>query len=199
VGKPCRRVTVRGCTVEDGHGGIVIGSETAAGIFDVTAADCLFRGTDRGIRIKTRRGRGGRIENLEFTNLTMENNLCPVAINMFYRCGTRPDDPCFSQEALPPDPATPSIKNVRISHIRATGCRASAGFIAGLPESPVENIIIQDGTFSTDEQSGVSPCESEMFLGLPPVNEKSIRLVNVKNPLFSEIQVEGPAEAFIYR
>ncbi|MCL2600387.1 MAG: glycoside hydrolase family 28 protein, partial [Treponema sp.] len=87
VGKPCRGITIKGCTVEDGHGGIVIGSETAAGIFDVRAEDCTFRGTDRGIRIKTRRGRGGQIENLDFRGLTMENNLCPVAINMFYKCG----------------------------------------------------------------------------------------------------------------
>jgi polygalacturonase len=199
VGKPCRRITVRGCTVKDGHGGIVIGSETAAGISEVLAENCLFKGTDRGIRIKTRRGRGGRIENLEFTNLTMENNLCPVAINMFYRCGTQPDDPCFSREALPLEPATPSIRNVRITHIRATGCRASAGFIAGLPESPVENISILDGTFSTDEYSGVSPDESDMFLGLPKITEKSIRLLNVKNAEFNEVYVQGPSEAFIYR
>jgi polygalacturonase len=199
VGKPCRRVTVRGCTVEDGHGGIVIGSETAGGIFDVLAEDCLFRGTDRGIRIKTRRGRGGRIENLEFHRLTMENNLCPVAINMFYRCGAQPDDPCFSQETLPLDSATPSIKNVTITHIRATECRASAGFIAGLPESPVENISIQDSKFYTDEHSGVSPDESEMFLGLPQITEKSIRLLNVKNSKFNEVYVLGPAQAFVYR
>jgi polygalacturonase len=199
VGKPCYRVTVRGCTVEDGHGGIVIGSETAAGIFDVLAEDCLFRGTDRGIRIKTRRGRGGKIHDLEFRRLTMENNLCPLAINMFYRCGAEPDDPCFSQEALPVDPSTPSIKNVRISQIRATGCRASAGFIAGLPESPVENISLQCCEFSTDEHSGVSPGESEMFLGLPQIIEKSIRLLNVRNSKFSDVYVLGPAQAFVYR
>jgi polygalacturonase len=199
VGKPCRRITVRGCTVGDGHGGIVIGSETAAGIFDVLAEDCLFRGTDRGIRIKTRRGRGGRIENLQFKNLTMENNLCPLAINMFYRCGADSSDNFYIQEALPVNAATPSIKNVHVFDIRATGCRASAGFIAGLPESPVENIVIQRCAFSTDEQSDHRPDESDMFLGLPEVTEKSIRLLNIKNPEFSEIQVIGPAEAFIYR
>ena len=199
IGQPCRRVMVRGCTVENGHGGIVIGSETAAGIFDVVAENCLFRGTDRGIRIKTRRGRGGRIENLEFTNLTMEDNLCPLAINMFYRCGADSADNFFVQEALPVNAATPSIKNVIVSDIRAAGCRASAGLIAGLPESPVENLVIQRCVFSTDEQSRATPDEADMFLGLPAVSEKSIRLLNVKNPLFKAIEVNGPAEAFIYR
>lgn len=199
VGKPCRRITVRACTVEDGHGGIVIGSETAAGIFDIATEDCLFRGTDRGIRIKTRRGRGGRIENLSYKNLTMENNLCPLAINMFYRCGADSEDNFYIQEALPLNDATPSVRNIYVSDIHASGCRASAGFIAGLPESPVENISIQRCTFSTDEHSGISPDESDMFMGLPQVTEKSIRLINVKKSKFSEINVHGPAQAFIYR
>jgi polygalacturonase len=199
VNRPCRRVTVRGCTVEDGHGGIVIGSETAAGVSDVLAENCLFKGTDRGIRIKTRRGRGGNIHNLEFRKLTMENNLCPLVINMFYRCGASLADGWFSQEALPVNAATPSIRNVWISDITASGCRASAGFIAGLPESPVENIRIQRCDFSTDEHSGVTPDESDMFLGLPRVTEKCIRLLNVKDAVFNEIQVRGPAETFIYR
>jgi len=198
AGKPCSRVTVRGCTVEDGHGGIVIGSETAGGVSDILAENCLFRGTDRGIRIKTRRGRGGKIHNLEFRNLTMVNNLCPLAINMFYRCGEDSSAPWFSQEALPVNAATPSISDIRVADIRATGCRASAGFIAGLPESPVENVNIQRCEFSTDEQSGVSPDESDMFLGLPKITEKSIRLLNVRNVEFNEIQVQGPAEAFVY-
>jgi len=199
AGKPSRRVTVRNCTVENGHGGIVIGSETAGGVSGVLAENCLFRGTDRGIRIKTRRGRGGNIQDLEFRNLTMENNLCPLAINMFYRCGADSSAHWFSQEALPVDTATPSIRDVRIEDIRATGCRASAGFIAGLPESPVENVNVRRCEFFTDEQSGISPDESDMFLGLPHVTEKSIRLLNVKNAEFNEIQVQGPAEAFIYR
>ena len=197
--RPCKRVTVQGCTVMDGHGGIVIGSETAAGISDILVENCRFNGTDRGIRIKTRRGRGGQIENLVFKNLVMENNLCPVAVNMFYRCGAADTGKTFSQEMLPVDKATPSIRNISISGIRASGCRASAGFFAGLPESPVENLSVRHCEFSTDERSSASPDESDMFLGIPPVTEKSIRLLNVKNAVFDDVLVQGPAESFIYR
>jgi len=199
VGKPCRRITIKNCIVEDGHGGVVIGSETAAGIFNVTAEDCLFRGTDRGIRIKTRRSRGGDIRDLEFKNLKMENNLCPVAINMFYRCGAVLSDGYFSQEALPINNATPSIKNINIVNMKATGCRASAGFIVGLPESPIENISFNQCELTTNEQSGINPDESEMFLGLPPVSEKSIRILYTKNAEFNETYVHGPKQAFIYK
>lgn len=196
---PTKNVRVKGCTVEDGHGGIVIGSETAGGVFSVVAEDCVFKGTDRGIRIKTRRGRGGRIQDLTFRNLTMENNLCPLAINMYYRCGADPESGLFSLNPLPIETATPSIKNIEISHIHATGCRASAGFIAGLPEAPIENLSISSSDFATDETSPISPEESDMFLGLPPAGAKSFRLLNVKNPVFSGVSVRGPAESFIYR
>jgi polygalacturonase len=198
VNAPTSNVLVRNCTVKDGHGGIVIGSETAGGIFDVTVEDCVFAGTDRGIRIKTRRGRGGHIHNLSFRNLTMENNLCPLAINMFYRCGANLTDGFFVQDPLPAGVTTPSIKNITISQVRASGCRASAGFIAGLPESPIENLTIHSCEFSTDETSPASPDESDMFLGLPPVQGKSFRVLNVKEPDFSDITVTGPREAFIY-
>ncbi|GHV93154.1 polygalacturonase [Spirochaetia bacterium] len=197
--KPTSNITVRNCTVQDGHGGIVIGSETAAGIFDVIAEDCIFKGTDRGIRIKTRRGRGGQIRDLSFRNLVMEDNLCPIAINMFYRPGAVLSDGFFSLESRPVTTATPVIKNISISDIRATGCKASAGFIAGLPESPIENLSIRSSDFSTDEGSPVNPDESDMFLGLPPVQEKSFRILNAKEPHFSGVTIRGPREAFIYR
>jgi polygalacturonase len=203
AGKPTADVTVRGCTVEDGHGGIVIGSETAAGIAGVLAEDCVFKGTDRGIRIKTRRGRGGEIRDLEFRNLVMENNLCPLSVNMYYRCGAESEEGkpggLFSLNPLPVNTLTPSIKNIRISGVTARNCRASAGFIAGLPEAPVENLEIRDCEFSVLEESGISPDESDMYLGIPPAAGKGFRVLNVKEPRFSGVTVKGPKEDFLYR
>jgi polygalacturonase len=200
VNRPTRDVTVRNCTVKAGHGGIVIGSETAGGIGRVLAEDCSFLGTDRGIRIKSRRGRGGEIADLEFRKLVMVDNLCPIAINMFYRCGAAPEDTrLFSQFPEPFGPETPVVRNILISGIRASGCRASAGFIAGLPESPVENLTIEDSVFCTDEQSGIEPDESELYRGIAAVDTKSFRILNAKNIRFRDVQVQGPAEPFLYR
>jgi len=198
TGMPSRNITVFNCIVENGHGGIVIGSETAAGISDVIVENCRFLGTERGIRIKTRRGRGGQIKNLEFRNIDMENNFCPVAINMFYRCGADGSDNLFSNEILPVDEGTPVIKNINISYVNASGCRASAGFIAGLPESPVENLSVKHCKFHIDEKSEICPDESEMYLGLPSVSEKGIRLLNIKDAVFDDVHVHGTAETYIY-
>ena len=51
--KPCRDVHIIGCTVKSAHGGAVIGSETAGEISSISVEDCVFDGTDRGIRIKS--------------------------------------------------------------------------------------------------------------------------------------------------
>ncbi len=170
-------VLIEHCTVKRAHGGAVIGSETAAGISNITVRDCLFDGTDRGIRIKTRRGRGGRIENLTFTNLTMRDNLCPLAINMSYRCGSE-DASAFLLDAQPVVETTPSIGKIRIEGCRATGSRASAAFIVGLPEAPVTDLLIKDCHIGLASEALVDIDESEMYEGLPPTEGRGIRVRN---------------------
>ncbi|MDR1398953.1 MAG: glycoside hydrolase family 28 protein [Treponema sp.] len=199
VNEPSRVITVRHCMVENAHGGVVIGSETAGGVSAVQVEDCVFRGTDRGIRIKTRRGRGGAIHDLSFRSLIMEDNLCPLAINMYYRCGAGLSDDYFSLEPQAVSLTTPSIQNITVSDVHATACRASAGFIAGLPESPVSKVRISHCDFATDEASEISPDESDMFLGIPPVQEKSFRILNTQDIELTDVQVRGPVEAFLYR
>lgn len=198
INRPSLNIEVSACKVADGHGGVVIGSETAAGIENVIVKDCVFNGTDRGIRLKTRRGRGGHVRNLKFQNLSMVNNLCPIAVNMYYCCGTNRNEPeFFSQEPLPVHSDTPSITDVLISGVNAVGCKASAGFIAGLPESPVRNLVIRDSNFETDENSPEVPSVSDMFAGIPETESKSFRLLNVEDTVFENVTVKGPAEPFL--
>lgn len=200
VNKPTVNVEISGCTVRNAHGGIVIGSETAAGMSGIRAVDCDLSGTDRGIRIKSRRGRGGDINGIELKNLVMNDTLCPIAMNMYYKCGiTDTKSPLFSLEKQEITSETPRIHNVKIIGCKGTGCKASAGFIVGLPEMPIDNLEIRDCYFTTDENSGRSPMESEMFYGLPEVTEKSFRVVNAPGAKFENVTIEGPKETFIYQ
>lgn len=187
---PAANVLISGCKVHAAHGGAVIGSETAAGIQDIEVRDCYFDGTDRGIRIKTRRGRGGDIRNLVFRNLTMKDNLCPLVINMFYRCGCR-DTSAFSLDKLPVTEVTPSIENVEITSCTATGSKASAGFLVGLPERPVKGLVIKDCHFEVDPSSTVSADESDMYVGLPEPQSKGLRLRYIDGYSLSDVRIEG--------
>ncbi len=172
---PTHDVLVDSCTVSSAHGGAVIGSETAAGIKDVVFSNCNFIGTDRGIRIKTRRGRGGLIENLTFRNISVDGCLCPFTFNMYYKCGAT-DEGLFSLDPLPVSADTPRIRNILIENVTATGCRSSAGFIVGLPESPIEGVVIRNSFFAVDPESDTKPGVSEMYKGLPDVREKGVRV-----------------------
>jgi len=147
VGKPTENVVVTNCTMHHGHGGIVLGSEMSGGIQNVTISNCTFIGTDRGVRIKTNRERGGYVRNILVNNIYMEDVFCPIAINSFYRHGVNENDPTVnSPEAQPITEKTPAIEHIQISHITARNCRAAAGFIYGLPERPINDISISHST-----------------------------------------------------
>lgn len=55
---PTKYLYIRNCRMRYGHGAVVLGSEMSGGIKEVFVTQCLFYQTDRGLRIKTRRGRG---------------------------------------------------------------------------------------------------------------------------------------------
>lgn len=195
AGRPTCSVFVGRCTVRNAHGGIVIGSETAAGIWDVEATDCLFDGTDRGIRIKTRRGRGGHIHDLKFNRLTMRDNLCPFTVNMYYRCGGF-EDRFFSLEPQPIEDDTPAIERIRVDACHAQGSRSSAGFIVGLPERHIKDLVVTDCSFDVAPDASGAIDESEMYNGLPPVADRGIRCRNVE-ATFNGVTVGGTDRPFI--
>ncbi len=181
---PSKHIQIKGCTVKAAHGGAVIGSETAAEIADILVEDCSFDGTDRGIRIKTRRGRGGYIHDIVFRNLRMRDNLCPFVINMYYRCGTD-DDSLFSLEPQIVDESTPVIHSITIDNCVATGSRASCGMAVGLPEMPIKNTVIKSSSFSIASDNLEPVDKSDMYRGLPPVSSRGLRLRNI------EVHIEG--------
>ena len=86
--KPSANLNIRNCYMEHGHGGVVIGSEIAGGVQNVLIEKCIFKGTDKGIRVKTRRGRGkdSIINGITAENIYMDEVKVPFVINAFYFC-----------------------------------------------------------------------------------------------------------------
>ncbi|MCR5069701.1 MAG: glycoside hydrolase family 28 protein [Prevotella sp.] len=68
---PCKNIIVRKCKMEDGHGGVVVGSEISGGADYVFAEDCDMDSPnlDRVLRIKTNTCRGGVIQNIFMRNI----------------------------------------------------------------------------------------------------------------------------------
>ncbi|WP_222597239.1 glycosyl hydrolase family 28 protein [Chitinophaga pinensis] len=59
IGRPTENVVIRYSLARQGHGGITVGSETAAMIRNLYVHDVVFDDTEVGLRFKTRRPRGG--------------------------------------------------------------------------------------------------------------------------------------------
>ncbi len=159
----------------------------------------MFNGTDRGIRIKTRRGRGGEIKDLQFYNVKMIGNLCPITINMYYHCGISDTErtEVFSQEAIPIGAATPSISNVFIQGVNAEASKASAGFFMGLPESPIRNLTLKDCCIATDRLSTIPTDRSEMYEGIPSITGRGVRMRYCTGVILENVFIENPGESFI--
>lgn len=183
-------VTVTGCTMVHGHGGVVIGSEMSGGVRNVVISNCIFQGTDRGIRLKTRRDRGGVVENLRVTNVVMDDVLCPITVNPFYFCGPDGKEPHVGdREARPVDAGTPFLRSLHLAHLTATDVHASAGHIFGLPEAPLQDLSLHDVTISfAAEPRAAAP---EMALGVPERVRSGIELGFVGGGELSRVRVRG--------
>ena len=71
AGQPSKNIIIRNCKMENGHGGVVIGSEISGGCQNVYAENCEMDSPnlDRVLRIKTNSCRGGIIENINMRNI----------------------------------------------------------------------------------------------------------------------------------
>lgn len=156
---PAKNTVVRNCLLRRGHGAVVLGSEMSGGVQDLSVTQCLFQGTDRGLRIKTRRGRGkyAVIDGVVFENIRMEDVKAPLVINMYYNCD--PDgnsEYVWSREALPVDDNTPYFGHFMFKNITCVGAEYAAGYFDGLVEQPIESVTVENVSigFKADAQEG---------------------------------------------
>ncbi len=133
VGRPNENITVTNCTMLEGHGGVVIGSEMSGGVRNVTVSNCVFNRTNIGIRVKSQRGRGGVVEGVAVSNIVMQDVPEAITITTFYQGSDKPG------ELYPVNDGTPVFRDFRVSNITARGSR-SAGQITGLKEMPISGI-----------------------------------------------------------
>ena len=129
VNVPTENVVIQNCTMNDGHGGVVIGSEMSGSVRNVFAEDCYMDSPnlDRALRIKTNSMRGGIVENVYLRNITIGQVADAVfRVNFYYGEGDVGD-------------FTPVVHNVEIRNLT---CEQSnyALRLQGYPRSPVSNI-----------------------------------------------------------
>jgi len=133
-------ILITDCAFLHGHG-CSIGSETYSGLRGMAVRHCTFEGTEIGIRLKSDRTRGGLVEDVTYSDLTMKNVGEAIVISSYYQGSTTdigaggPSDQPVAVTAT-----TPHWRAIRIHDIVATGCTKDAGMILGLPEMPADHL-----------------------------------------------------------
>ena len=173
VGKPSENIVVRRVRGALGHGGVGIGSEMSGGVRNVWVHDCEFKGTDRGLRIKSMRGRGGVIENVWYERVRHEDiRMMVVELTTFYGSST----------LVPHTQTPPTIRNVHVRDITATGAQKAIDII-GLPERPIEDVTFDNIEVTSEHGVRCADAQNIRFDGMHLAAREAppFSLENVKN------------------
>ena len=173
-GVPTENVIVKNCVVYHGHGGFVVGSEMSGGIKNVHVSNCLFMGTDIGLRFKSTRGRGGVVENIWISDINMVDIPTePIRFNLFYggqspvlEEGQSSGVDNKDREIVPVTEETPSFRNIYMKNITANG-HGNVAFFMGLPEMNLKNVTLENAVLKAPK-------------GIVCIDADGISLTNVK-------------------
>lgn len=195
---PSENIRIRQCLTENGHGAVTVGSEMAGGVRNLIVEDCIFRHTDRGLRVKTRRGRGkdAVLDNIIFRRLELDHVMTPLVVNSFYFCD--PDGRTSyvqSREPYPVDERTPSIRKLVFEDMECTNCHVAAAYFDGLPEQKIQEIVMRNISVSYAEDP---KCDvPAMSVGVPRSSRRGLYARNVSKLTLDHVVIEGQdGEAF---
>lgn len=135
INVPSENIIIRNCIMNDGHGGVVIGSEISGNVRNVFAENCEMSSPylDRALRLKSNSRRGGVIENVFMRNVTVGDVADAVVhVYMFYANETGDNHPV--------------VRNIQVKNV--TSRKSNYGiFIEAESDYPVREIYIEDCSF----------------------------------------------------
>jgi exo-poly-alpha-galacturonosidase len=126
---PDNNIRVFNCVAKRGHGGVVFGSFTAAWIQNVLVEDCVFDGTDIGLRFKTGTKQGGGAKNVLCRDIEIKNTAKHSAV--FF-------DSSYSCDY--PSGGPGQFKDITVKNITCTNLKKNGIFINGLADTPHSNL-----------------------------------------------------------
>jgi len=144
VNVPSENIVIRNCQMKDGHGGVVIGSETSGGTRNVFAENCTMDSPnlDRALRIKTNSVRGGIIENIYMRNVKIGQVAEAVLkVNFQYGEGDAGD-------------FTPTVRNVNMENVTSDKSKYALS-ISGYERSPITGLYLKNCNFNNVEKSNI--------------------------------------------
>ncbi len=152
IGVPTENMIIRRCTMKDGHGGVVLGSECSGSIRNIFVEDCTMDSPnlDRALRFKTNAVRGGFLENVFMRNVQIGRVAEAVlTIDLLYEEGAK-------------GAFMPTVRNVHLQNVRSASSPRVL-FITSFPGATIDDIRFRDCAFrgveASEIVSGVSRLE----------------------------------------
>lgn len=133
---PSENIIIRNCTMKDGHGGVVIGSEISGDCRNVFVEHCRMDSPnlDRALRFKSNARRGGVIEKVFMRDVTIGRvSEAVLTIDFLYDTGAE-------------GAYRPVLRNVSLEHVQSTSS-PRVMWIVGFPGVTIENVSFSDCTF----------------------------------------------------
>lgn len=133
---PSENIIIRNCTMKDGHGGVVVGSEISGDCRNVFVEHCRMDSPnlDRALRFKSNARRGGVIENIFMRDVTVGRvSEAVLTIDFLYDTGAAGD-------------YRPVLRNVSLDRVQSTSS-PRVTWIVGFPGVTIENVNFSNCTF----------------------------------------------------
>ncbi len=188
-GLPTENVIIDNCKVFQGHGGFVVGSEMSGGVRNISVSNCQFLGTDVGLRFKSRRGRGGVVENIYVNNINMFDIATESFLFDLYYGGKSAsealedgDETPIENTAYEVDETTPVFRNIYVNNLTSRNARR-AMYFNGLPEMNITNINLENTTITSTFGGELSESDGITFKNVKIIPKEGPALIlnNVKN------------------
>ncbi|HEV7474002.1 MAG TPA: glycoside hydrolase family 28 protein [Pyrinomonadaceae bacterium] len=144
VNVPAENIIVRNCTMKDGHGGVVIGSEISGGCRNVFIENCRMDSAnlDRALRFKSNARRGGVIENI-FMRDVMIGRVAEAVLTIDFLYDTGAEGSY-----------RPILRNVSLERVHSVSS-PRVMWIVGFPGVTIENVRFTDCIFRGVEAAEV--------------------------------------------
>src|SRR3546814_8548159 len=123
-------------------------------------------GTDVGLRVKTRSGRGGAISGITMRRVRMNGVLTALSANTYYHCDADGhDDWAQAREPAAVGDGTPQIDGITVEGVDIYRLAHAAGVFPGLPDAPISNVRIRELRVQTMKRNAV-PAQSILADGV---------------------------------
>ena len=137
VNVPSENFVIRRCVMQDGHGGVVLGSECTGGIRNIFVEDCEMDSPnlDRALRFKDNAVRGGILENVFMRNVRIGRvSEAVLTVDLLYEEGAK-------------GAFQPVVRNIQLDHITSSGSPRIL-YVRGFEGAVIDQIRISNSVFN---------------------------------------------------